>query len=109
MQKEMASPASWFARFLSIFPRRYVRRSEIRPSRSLWALRFCPTEPPLDRMDRELKAELVKRSLYVLDETMVARCARRPVGKSVCPLSRGSMVKSDSFYSFQFKEMARPA
>jgi hypothetical protein len=29
MQKEMASPASWFARFLSIFPRRYVRRSEL--------------------------------------------------------------------------------
>ena len=27
----------------------------------------------------------------------------------VCPLSRGSTVKSDSIYSFQFKEMARPA
>ena len=60
-------------------------------------------------MDLELKAEQLNRSLYVLDETMVARCARSSVGKGVCPLSRGSTVKSDSFYSFQFKEMARPA
>ena len=64
--------------------------------------------PHLDRMDRELKVEQLKRSLYVLYETMVARCARSSVEYSVCPLSRGSTVKSDSFYSFQFNEMARP-
>ncbi len=60
-------------------------------------------------MDRELNVEQLKRSLYVLDEPMVARCARSSVAWSVCPLSRGSTVKSDSFYSFQFNEMARPA
>jgi hypothetical protein len=40
-------------------------------------------------MDRELKAELLKRSLYVLDEG-----ARSSVGKSVCPLSRRSTVRA---------------
>jgi len=30
----------------------------------------------LDRMDRELKVEQLKRSLYLLDETMVAPCPR---------------------------------
>ncbi len=60
-------------------------------------------------MDRELNVEQLKRSLYDLDEPMVARCARSSVEWSVCSLSRGSTVKSDSSYSFPFNEMARPA
>jgi hypothetical protein len=33
----------------------------------------------------------------------------RLVPMTLCFLRRGSTVKGDSFYSFQFKEMARPA
>jgi len=52
-------------------------------------------------VERELKVGQLKRQLYILDETMVARRARRSVEQSVCHFSKGSMVKSDSFYSFQ--------
>ena len=53
--------------------------AKIRPGGLLWALRFRPNEPYLDRMDRELKVEQLKRSLYLLDETMVAPCTRSSV------------------------------
>jgi len=50
--------------------------AKIRPGGWHSALRFRPNESHLDRMDRELKVEQLKRSLYLLDDTMAAPCAQ---------------------------------
>jgi|SRR6267378_1442969 len=73
------------------------------------ALKFISKKAELDRRDRELNVEQPRRPLYMLDETTVAAFSHSSVETSVFLLSRGSTVKNDSFYSFQFNEMARPA
>src|SRR6266852_4289266 len=75
------------------FPRQHALRSNRgnQCSRSHWTfdgqtgsyltvrtdvLTSHPNEPHLDRMDRELKVEQLKWPLYVLDDVIVAPCAR---------------------------------
>ena len=76
----------------------------------LWALRFRPKRPQLDRMDRVLKLQQLKRSLYLLDETMVAPCVRSSQLKRASALSaEGQSSKTVLLRRANVLESMKPA
>jgi hypothetical protein len=84
--------------------------TKIRAGGWLWALRFRPKRPQLDRMDRLLKLQQLKRSLYLLDETMVAPCVRSSQLKRASALSaEGQSSKTVLLRRANVLESMKPA
>jgi len=82
--------------------------AKIGPARSVWASSFRLKSPLLDRMDRKSKTTSFWKWLQVLDSREISGTPGEI--RTPDPLLRGQKVnvKSDSSYSFQFNEMARP-